>query len=80
MLNKRVKNKKEKISDLIDMALVEVEARLQEYQPADLNKLISMLLSSDIKEDDCSTLNTPKSKANIFLEKNLKETNLYTKK
>lgn len=80
MFNKRIKSKKEKISDLIDIALEEVEARLQEYQPTDLNKLISMLLSADIKEEEEHTPETPKSKANIFLEKNLKETNLYTKK
>lgn len=80
MFNKRVKSKKERISDLIDMALAEVEVRLEEYQPSDLNKLIAMLLSSDIKEDEEPTYETPKSKASTFLEKNLKETNLYTKK
>jgi hypothetical protein len=80
MFNKRVKSKKEKISDLVDMALIEVEARLQEYGPTDLNKLISMLLSADVKEEEESAPETPKSKANLFLEKNLKETNLYTKK
>jgi hypothetical protein len=80
MFNKRVKSKKERISDLVDMTLMEVETRLQEYQPADLNKLLTMLLSADVKEEEESAPETPKSKANLFLEKNLKETNLYTKK
>lgn len=80
MFNKRVKSKKERISDLVDMTLVEVESRLQDYNPADLNKLLTMLLSADVKEEEEATPETPKSKANLFLEKNLKETNLYTKK